>query len=200
MASKVRFILLVCIVLVFMSCAATRKSTIHATHISGDSISVVQKDSVYLIVLNKDSAEQFISVEQKKEETFAEDSDGLEVISEQIVDHYDSAGNRTTITNRVTKRRNTFSKQATLFDYQRYANHEINTMFSFMDSAIVSQNSLLTYHSQLTDSLNQQSVPSSSEKTSIWSIVKAFIVLTMVVVFEYAIFSLYHFLRSKKDD
>lgn len=200
MASKVRFILFVCIALVFISCATTRKSTIYTTHISGDSTSVVLKDSVSLIVINKDSVEQSISVEQKNEETLIEDSDELEIISEQIVDHYDSVGNRTTITNRMTKRRSTISKQANLFDYQRYANHEINTMFSFIDSAVVSQNSLSIYHSQLTDSLNQQSAPSPSEKTSIWSIVKAFIVLALVVVFEYAIFSLYHFLRDKKSN
>lgn len=201
MTSKVRLIFWVCVALIFSSCATTRKSTIHTTRIDSDSAVVDHRDSSVFVIANIDSIDHVVNIEEKKENSIYENTECFEIVTEQIIDHQDSVGNKITVTNRTTKRKNKNSTQSNLFDYQRYANHEINTMFSFMDSTVVSQDSNLDYHIQSVDSLNKQTHSSvDSEKTSIWSIIKAFVVLALIVVLEYVVFSLYHVWREKKSN
>lgn len=180
----IKFMALCLILFVCIACAATRKTAQSTSSVSLDSASLSASDSMSLSrteqsissVVRTDSAHTSTSVSEK--------SVNEETITEYITEHQDTAGNRTTTTERTLTKKGNYYQQTHTDEWKKTQEEQMNLFLSKLGSMARSQSEAYKTHWEKNDSLttnNEKNTKTISHATT-WQQIKSFCVL-MIVLF-----------------
>lgn len=163
---------LVCgIISLFTSCASHKTMT-KVSMEKKDSVAVVLTDTVNKFVERKDST--YTAWEDTTHEVcgVTESVDGNEVIVEHIEESVDSAGNKTTITDRTTNRSFSLTMQKNMEQWQRHQEEQTALLLSRLDSMAQGRVEQSAMHYESADSTHEDKQQSASNPVSWYEDVK----------------------------
>lgn len=179
------FWLVVVTILMLSGCASSRKSQVNISRETSDSLVATVGDSVRKTAERRDSTSQVVSDSMRAVSSLTERGDNQETITEHITERVDAAGNKTTVTDRTTRRAATYDKQADHQEWQRRQTEQTSVWLSWLDSLADSRASLSQTHKAKQDSINkdQERNTRSVTPTAIWRWMEGFQVVFVIVCF-----------------
>ncbi len=191
MKRKINWVLLALVVLLMItSCATTHKTTTETSSRAYDSTAVVRtdtsnvhserRDSVSLV--RKDSASVITSATETAEDE--------ETVTEHITETVDSAGNKTTTTDRTIHRKGTTAKESTSANNQWHEQEQTALYLSMLDSIVNSRQSDIGTHWSAKDSTYQAQTKDTTSTISWWQKLGFYLgwIIGIVVFVAFAIF------------
>lgn len=164
-------LVLCAIITLFTSCASHKTMTNVSTE-KKDTVTVVLTDTVNKSVERKDST--YTAWEDTTHEVcgVTESVDGNEVIVEHIVETEDSAGNKTTTTDRTTNRSFSLTMQKNMEQWQRHQEEQTALLLSRLDSMAQGRVEQSAMHYESADSTHEDKQQSASNPVSWYEDVK----------------------------
>lgn len=165
------FLLIMLTWLLFMSCASHKTTTKVSTD-KKDTVTVLLTDTVNKTAERKDSS--YIAWEDTTHEVcgVTESVDANEIIVERIVETEDSAGNKTTTTDRTTNRSFSLTMQKNMEQWQRHQEEQTALLLSRLDSMAQGRVEQSAMHYESADSTHEDKQQSASNPVSWYEDVK----------------------------
>ncbi len=160
------------LVLTLTACATTHKTATSTAKAEYDSTHVAWCDSANVAKATKDSTTSLTTQEHKTEVITNDSTDERETITEHIVERIDSAGNKTTTTDRTTSRNKKGWSYMSVEDYHRHQEEELKVMLSAYDSIAESRGLNTGTHWQQADSTYQSKDVEQKSTTTLWDEIK----------------------------
>lgn len=179
-------LVLCAIITLFTSCASQKTMTNVSTE-KKDTVAVVLTDTVNKSVERKDST--YTAWEDTTHEVcgVTESMDSNEVIVERIVQKEDSAGNKTTITDRTTNRSLSLTMQKNMEQWQRHQEEQSALLLSRLDSMVQGRVEQSAMHYETADSTHEDKQQSASNPVAWYQDVKmrigGCVIMALLVMF-----------------
>lgn len=152
---KIRIVILWLIaVMLFVSCAASRKVEQGSSEQRRDSVVTSVIDSVAKSLTFTDSTVSIAATEQLTTGTMTDKGSNEEIIIERVTESVDVSGNRTTTTDRTIHRKGDYERNATYEARLKHQEETISRMQHTIDSLVLSNHRDVGTHWSKKDSLN----------------------------------------------
>lgn len=152
---KIRLVMLwLMTVMLFASCAASRKMEQRSSEQRRDSVVTSVIDSVKKSVTSADSTASVTTTEQITTETIIDKGSNEETITERVTESEDASGNKTTTTDRTIHRKGDYERNATYEARLKHQEETISRMQYTIDSLVLSNRQNVGTHWAKKDSMN----------------------------------------------
>ena len=174
--------------IIFASCASSRKVEQRSSEQRRDSVVAIVKDSVVKSETSTDSTVSAATTEQFTTGSMTDKGSNEETITERVTESMDAQGNKTTTTDRTIHRKGDYERNAT---YEARLNHQeetISRMQRTIDSLMLSNKLNVGTHWEKNDSnyLDKEKNTAMDCTTSWWGRFKlqmrAFVLAFMMIV------------------
>lgn len=170
-------------VITLMSCAASKRVEHGSSEQRRDSVVVVVKDSVMKSETMVDSSAVIVNDEHRASGTMTDKGSNEETITERVTESVDSAGNKTTTTDRTIHRKGDYERNATYEARLKHQEETISRMQHLIDSMAFSNRLDIGTHWAKKDSTNVQKETNTKDikPASIFEPI-FFFIISMVVI------------------
>lgn len=182
---KIRLVMLwLMAVMLLMSCAASRKVEQGSSEQRRDSAASIVMDSVEKSDTSTDSSSVSVKDESHTTCTMTDKGSNEETITERVTESVDSAGNKTTTTDRTIHRKGDYERNATYEARLKHQEEIMSRMQHTIDSLLVSNRLDVGTHWAKKDSTNVQKETNTKDiKTTYrWDIIFSIVVLIIILI------------------
>lgn len=175
-------------VIMFASCASSRKVEHRSRDQRRDSVVSIVKDSVVKSETSTDSTISAANTEQLTTGSMTDKGSNEETITERVTESMDANGNKTTTTDRTIHRKGDYERNATYEARLKHQEETISRMQHTIDSLMLNDNLNVGTHWEKKDSnyLDKEKNTSMDSTTSWWGRFKfqmrAFVLAFMMIV------------------
>lgn len=175
-------------VIMFASCASSRKVEKWSSEQRRDSVVAIVKDSVVKSETSMDSTISAATTEQFTTGSMTDKGSNEETITERVTESTDAQGNKTTTTDRTIHRKGDYERNATYEARLKHQEEIISRMQLTIDSLVLSNKMNVGTHWEKNDSnyLDKEKNTAMDSTTSWWGRFKiqmrAFVLAFMVIV------------------
>ena len=141
-------------VIMFVSCAASRKGEQWSSEQQRDSVVAIVKDSVVKSETSMDSTNSAATTEQLTTGTMTDKGSNEETIQERVTESTDAQGNKTTTTDRTIHRKGDYERNATYEARLKHQEEKMTRMQHTIDSLVLSNRQNVGTHWAKKDSMN----------------------------------------------
>lgn len=141
-------------VIMFVSCAASRKAEQGSSEQQCDSVVAIVKDSVVKSETSMDSTNSAATTEQLTTGTMTDKGSNEETIQERVTESTDAQGNKTTTTDRTVHRKGNYERNATYEARLKHQEEIMTRMQHTIDSLVLSNRLNVGTHWAKKDSMN----------------------------------------------
>lgn len=141
-------------VIMFVSCAASRKGEQWSSEQQRDSVVAIVKDSVVKSETSMDSTNSAATTEQLTTGTMTDKGSNEETIQERVTESTDAQGNKTTTTDRTIHRNGNYERNATYEARLKHQEEIMTRMQHTIDSLVLSNRLNVGTHRAKKDSMN----------------------------------------------
>lgn len=183
---KIRIVILWLIaVMLFVSCAASRKVEQGSSEQRRDSVVTSVIDSVAKSETSTDSTVSIATTEQLTTGTMTDKGSNEETIIERVTESVDVSGNRTTTTDRTIHRKGDYERNATYEARMKHQEETISRMQHTIDSLFLSNHLNVGTHWAKKDSTSVQKETNTQDVKSTLtfrSLIALFLLWTFLIV------------------
>jgi len=183
---KIRIVILWLIaVMLFVSCAASRKVEQGSSEQRRDSVVTSVIDSVAKSETSTDSTVSIATTEQLTTGTMTDKGSNEETIIERVTESVDVSGNRTTTTDRTIHRKGDYERNATYEARMKHQEETISRMQHTIDSLFLSNRLNVGTHWAKKDSTSVQKETNTQDVKSTLtfrSLIALFLLWTFLIV------------------
>lgn len=183
---KIRIVILWLIaVMLFVSCAASRKVEQGSSEQRRDSVVTSVIDSVAKSETSTDSTVSIATTEQLTTGTMTDKGSNEETIIERVTESVDVSGNRTTTTDRTIHRKGDYERNATYEARMKHQEETISRMQHTIDSLFLSNRLNVGTHLAKKDSTSVQKETNTQDVKSTLtfrSLIALFLLWTFLIV------------------
>ncbi len=175
-------------VIMFASCASSRKVEKWSSEQRRDSVVAIVKDSVVKSETSMDSTISAATTEQFTTGSMTDKGSNEETITERVTESTDAQGNKTTTTDRTIHRKGDYERNATYEARLKHQEEIISRMQLTIDSLVLSNKMNVGTHWEKNDSnyLDKEKNTAMDSTTSWWGRFKfqmrAFVLAFMMIV------------------
>lgn len=175
-------------VIMFESCASSRKVEKWSSEQRRDSVVAIVKDSVVKSETSMDSTISAATTEQFTTGSMTDKGSNEETITERVTESTDAQGNKTTTTDRTIHRKGDYERNATYEARLKHQEEIISRMQLTIDSLVLSNKMNVGTHWEKNDSnyLDKEKNTAMDSTTSWWGRFKiqmrAFVLAFMMIV------------------
>lgn len=175
-------------VIMFASCASSRKVEKWSSEQRRDSVVAIVKDSVVKSETSMDSTISAATTEQLTTGSMTDKGSNEETITERVTESTDAQGNKTTTTDRTIHRKGDYERNATYEARLKHQEEIISRMQLTIDSLVLSNKMNVGTHWEKNDSnyLDKEKNTAMDSTTSWWGRFKfqmrAFVLAFMMIV------------------
>lgn len=175
-------------VIMFASCASSRKVEQRSSEQRRDSVVAIVKDSVVKSETSTDSTVSVATTEQLTTGSMTDKGSNEETITERVTESMDANGNKTTTTDRTIHRKGDYERNATYEARLKHQEETISRMQHTIDSLVLSNKLNVGTHWEKNDSnyLDKEKNTAMDSTTSWWGRFKfqmrAFVLAFMMIV------------------
>lgn len=141
-------------VIMFVSCAASRKAEQGSSEQQCDSVVAIVKDSVVKSETSMDSTNSAATTEQLTTGTMTDKGSNEETIQERVTESTDVQGNKTTTTDRTIHRKSDYERSSTYEQRLERQERQMARMQHVIDSIKLSNSRDVGTHWEMKDSVN----------------------------------------------
>lgn len=141
-------------VIMFVSCAASRKVEQGSSEQRSDSVMAIVKDSVAKSEMKTDSSTVTVTDDNYTSGTMTDKGSNEETITERVTESTDAQGNKTTTTDRTIHRKGDYERNATSEARLKHQEETISRMQHTIDSLVLSNKQNVGTHWAKKDSTN----------------------------------------------
>ena len=141
-------------VIMFASCASSRKVDQRSSEQRRDNVVAIVKDSVVKSETSTDSTVSAATTEQLTTGSMTDKGSNEETITERVTESMDAQGNKTTTTDRTIQRKGDYERNATYEAQLKHQEETISLMQHTIDSLVLSNNLNVGTHWVKKDSSN----------------------------------------------
>ena len=141
-------------VIIFASCAASKRVEQRSSEQRRDSTVAIVKDSVAKSETRTDSSAVIVTDENHTSGTMTDKGSNEETITERVTESIDALGNKTTTTDRTIHRKGDYERNATYEAQLKHQEEIISLMQHTIDSLVLSNNLNVGTHWEKKDSSN----------------------------------------------
>lgn len=171
-------------VIMFASCASSRKVEQRSSEQRRDSVVASVKDSVVKSETSTDSTVSASSTEQLTTGSMTDKGSNEETITERVTESMDAQGNKTTTTDRTIHRKGDYERNATYEARLKHQEETISRMQQTIDSLMLSNKLNVGTHWEKNDSTSVQKETNTKniKAMPVWCVVK-FIAIILAIGF-----------------
>lgn len=171
-------------VIMFVSCAASRKVEQGSSEQRRDSVVAIVKDSVVKSETSMDSTVSAASTEQLTTGSMTDKGSNEETITERVTESMDAQGNKTTTTDRTIHRKGDYERNATYEARLKHQEETISRMQHTIDSLMLSNKLNVGTHWAKKDSTSVQKETNTKDIKAmpVWCVVR-FIAMILAIGF-----------------
>ena len=171
-------------VIMFASCASSRKVEQRSSEQRRDSVVAIVKDSVVKSITSTDSTISAATTEQLTTGSMTEKGSNEETITERVTESMDAHGNKTTTTDRTIHRKGDYERNATYEARLKHQEETISRMQHTIDSLVLSNKLIVGTHWEKKDSTSVQKETNTKDIKAmpVWRVVK-FIAMILAIGF-----------------
>ena len=157
-------------VIMFSSCASSRKVEQRSSEQRRDNVVAIVKDSVVKSETSTDSTISAATTEQLTTVSMTDKGSNEETITERVTESMDAQGNKTTTTDRTIHRKGDYERNATYEARLKHQEETISRMQQTIDSLLLSNNLNVGTHWEKNDSnyLDKEKNTAMDSTTSWW--------------------------------
>ena len=157
-------------VIMFASCASSRKLEQRISEQRRDNVVAIVKDSVVKSETSKDSTVSAATTEQLTAGSMTDKGSNEETITERVTESMDAHGNKTTTTDRTIHRKGDYERNATYEARLKHQEETISRMQQTIDSLMLSNKLNVGTHWEKNDSnyLDKEKNTAMDSTTSWW--------------------------------
>lgn len=171
-------------VIMFASCASSRKVEQRSSEQRRDSVVAIVKDSMVKSETSTDSTVSAASTEQLTTGSMTDKGSNEETITERVTESTDAQGNKTTTTDRTIHRKGDYERNATYEARLKHQEETISRMQHTIDSLMLSNKLNVGTHWAKKDSTSVQKETNTKDIKAmpVWCVVR-FIAMILVIGF-----------------
>lgn len=171
-------------VIMFASCASSRKVEQRSSEQRRDSVVAIVKDSVVKSETSTDSTVSAATTEQLTTGSMTDKGSNEETITERVTESMDAQGNKTTTTDRTIHRKGDYERNATYEARLKHQEETISRMQQTIDSLMLSNKLNVGTHWAKKDSTSVQKETNTKDIKAmpVWRVVK-FIAMILAIGF-----------------
>lgn len=172
------------VVIMFVSCAASRKVEQGSSEQRRDSAVAIVKDSMVKSETSTDSTVSAASTEQLTTGSMTDKGSNEETITERVTESTDAQGNKTTTTDRTIHRKGDYERNATYEARLKHQEETISRMQHTIDSLMLSNKLNVGTHWAKKDSTSVQKETNTKDIKAmpVWCVVR-FIAMILAIGF-----------------
>ena len=157
-------------VIMFASCASSRKVEQRSSEQRRDNVVAIVKDSVVKSETSTDSTVSAATTEQLTTGSMTDKGSNEETITERVTESMDAQGNKTTTTDRTIHRKGDYERNSTYEARMKHQEETISRMQQTIDSLLLSNNLNVGTHWEKNDSnyLDKEKNTAMDSTTSWW--------------------------------
>lgn len=157
-------------VIMFASCASSRKVEQRSSEQRSDSVVAIVKDSVVKSETSTDSTVRAATTEQLTTGSMTDKGSNEETITERVTESMDAHGNKTTTTDRTIHRKGDYERNSTYEARLKHQEETISRMQHTIDSLLLSNKLNVGTHWEKNDSnyLDKEKNTAMDSTTSWW--------------------------------
>ena len=157
-------------VIMFASCASSRKLEQRSSEQRRDNVVAIVKDSVVKSETSTDSTVSAATTEQLTTGSMTDKGSNEETITERVTESMDAQGNKTTTTDRTIHRKGDYERNATYEARLKHQEETISRMLQTIDSLMLSNKLNVGTHWEKNDSnyLDKEKNNAIDSTTSWW--------------------------------
>lgn len=171
-------------VIMFASCASSRKVEQRSSEQRRDSVVTIVKDSMVKSETSTDSTVSAASTEQLTTGSMTDKGSNEETITERVTESTDAQGNKTTTTDRTIHRKGDYERNATYEARLKHQEETISRMQHTIDSLMLSNKLNVGTHWAKKDSTSVQKETNTKDIKAmpVWCVVR-FIAMILAIGF-----------------
>lgn len=171
-------------VIMFASCASSRKVEQRSSEQRRDSVVTIVKDSMVKSEISTDSTVSAASTEQLTTGSMTDKGSNEETITERVTESTDAQGNKTTTTDRTIHRKGDYERNATYEARLKHQEETISRMQHTIDSLMLSNKLNVGTHWAKKDSTSVQKETNTKDIKAmpVWCVVR-FIAMILAIGF-----------------
>lgn len=171
-------------VIMFVSCAASRKVEQGSSEQRRDSVVAIVKDSMVKSETSMDSTVSAATTEQLTTGSMTDKGSNEETITERVTESTDAQGNKTTTTDRTIHRKGDYERNATYEARLKHQEETISRMQHTIDSLMLSNKLNVGTHWAKKDSTSVQKETNTKDIKAmpVWCVVR-FIAMILAIGF-----------------
>lgn len=171
-------------VIMFASCASSRKVEQRSSEQRRDSVVAIVKDSMVKSETSTDSTVSAASTEQLTTGSMTDKGSNEEIITERVTESTDAQGNKTTTTDRTIHRKGDYERNATYEARLKHQEETISRMQHTIDSLMLSNKLNVGTHWAKKDSTSVQKETNTKDIKAmpVWCVVR-FIAMILAIGF-----------------
>lgn len=171
-------------VIMFASCASSRKVEQRSSEQRRDSVVAIVKDSMVKSETSMDSTVSAASTEQLTTGSMTDKGSNEETITERVTESMDAQGNKTTTTDRTIHRKGDYERNATYEARLKHQEETISRMQHTIDSLMLSNKLNVGTHWAKKDSTSVQKETNTKDIKAmpVWCVVR-FIAMILAIGF-----------------
>lgn len=171
-------------VIMFASCASSRKVEQRSSEQRRDSVVAIVKDSVVKSETSTDSTVSAATTEQLTTGSMTDKGSNEETITERVTESTDAQGNKTTTTDRTIHRKGDYERNATYEVRLKHQEETMSRMQRTIDSLMLSNKMNVGTHWAKKDSTSVQKETNTKDIKAmpVWCVVK-FIAMILAIGF-----------------
>lgn len=171
-------------VIMFASCASSRKVEQRSSEQRRDSVVAIVKDSMVKSETSTDSTVSAASTEQLTTGSMTDKGSNEETITERVTESTDAQGNKTTTTDRTIHRKGDYERNATYEARLKHQEETISRMQHTIDSLMLSNKLNVGTHWTKKDSTSVQKETNTKDIKAmpVWCVVR-FIAMILAIGF-----------------
>lgn len=171
-------------VIMFASCASSRKVEQRSSEQRRDSVVAIVKDSMVKSETSTDSTVSAASTEQLTTGSMTDKGSNEETITERVTESTDAQGNKTTTTDRTIHRKGDYERNATYEARLKHQEETISRMQHTIDSLMLSNKLNVGTHWAKKDSTSVQKETNTKDIKAmpVWRVVR-FIAMILAIGF-----------------
>lgn len=170
-------------IIMFVSCAASRKVEQGSSEQQRDSVVAIVKDSVVKSETRADSSAVTVTDENHRSGTMTDKGSNEETITERVTESTDAKGNKTTTTDRTIHRKGDYEHKATYEARLKHQKETILRMQHTIDSLMLSNRLNAGTHWAKKDSTNVVKEKNTKNIERAVGIAAIQLVLSLVIIF-----------------
>ena len=157
-------------VIMFASCASSRKLEQRSSEQRRDNVVAIVNDSVVKSEISTDSTVSASTTEQLTTGSMTDKGSNEETITERVTESMDAQGNKTTTTDRTIHRKGDYERNATYEERLKHQEETISRMQQTIDSLMLSNKLNVGTHWEKNDSnyLDKEKNTAMDSTTSWW--------------------------------